>query len=219
LLRWLRRPCKERPTLALHGKGRLLDFGCGGGSFLERMRRQGWQATGVDTSGSVVARIRDEMSIPALWGSLPHPALRPCSFDVITMWHSLGHVHEPLDVLREAHRLLVPGGKLLVAVPNIDSLPFRCFGHVWYGLDLPRHLTHFAPWTLYLMLHKAGFKIGPIHMVRHSGWLRRSARMACQWPEATTRHRLLARKLISRLTTWYCYLTQQSDSMMVIAER
>jgi SAM-dependent methyltransferase len=220
--RWLGRkdqPRKERQILPWHGKGRLLDFGCGGGSFLARMHEQRWQVTGVDISTAAIQRIRSELGLRALVGTLPHPELRPASFDVITMWHSLEHVHAPLDVLREAHRLLVPGGQLLVAVPNIDSLPFRWFGPSWYGLDLPRHLTHFAPWTLQLMLERAGFRAGPICMVRHSDWLRASARLACQIAPGPFWHRWLTMKTVSRLATWYCSITKQSDCMMVTAER
>jgi SAM-dependent methyltransferase len=183
------------------------------------MHGQGWHVTGLDTSAAVVESIRTELGLPALAGTLPHPDLGSASFDLVTMWHSLEHVHAPLEVLREAHRLLVPGGKLVVAVPNIDSLPFRWFGHAWLGLDLPRHLTHFAPWTLYLMLHRAGFRVGPIQMVRHSGWLRRSARLACQNPMASRWHRCLKWSPAARLATWYGYITQQADCMMVVAER
>src|SRR5262249_34256030 len=142
------RTCVERRVLPWHGNGRLLDFGCGGGSFLERMHKQGWSRVGLDTSEAAVRSIRSELGLAAPVGTLPHPELAPESFDVITMWHALEHVHAPLDVLREAHRLLAPGGRLLVAVPNIASWPFRWFGRDWFGLDLPRHLTHFEPETL-----------------------------------------------------------------------
>jgi hypothetical protein len=135
------------------------------------------------------------------------------------MWHSLEHVHAPLTVLREAHRLLVPGGQLVVAVPSIDSWPFRWFGSSWYGLDLPRHLTHFAPWTLELMLERAGFRPGPIRMVRHSDWLRSSAKLACQAGRAAFWQRCLTRKSISRLASWYYCLIRQSDCLLVTAER
>jgi SAM-dependent methyltransferase len=213
------RSCKERQTLPVQGAGRLLDFGCGAGSYLERMHQQGWQVTGVDVSAAAVQRVCTELHLPALVGTLPHPELRRASFDVITMWHSLEHVHAPLAVLREAHRLLTPGGKLLVAVPNIDSLPFRWFGSAWYGLDLPRHLTHFAPWTLHHMLERVGFRVGPIRMVRHSDWLRSSAKLACLVPRGPHWHRWLTAKVTSRLATWYSYLTKQSDCMLVAAER
>jgi SAM-dependent methyltransferase len=216
--RW-RRSRKERQVLPWQGEGRLLDFGCGGGSYLQRMNRQGWRVTGIDISPRAVQRVRTQLGLEALVGSLPHPELRPESFDVITMWHSLEHVHEPLDVLREAQRLLAPGGRLLVAVPNIDSLPFRWFGRAWYGLDLPRHLTHFAPRTLRLMLEQAGFRVGRIRMIRHSEWLRSSARLACDGPAPHRWHRWLTAKPLSRLTTWYSFVTRQSDCMLATAER
>jgi SAM-dependent methyltransferase len=159
------------------------------------------------------------LGLPALLGSLPHADLRPRTFDVVTMWHSLEHVHDPMTALREAYRLLAPGGRLLVAVPNIDSLAFRWFGSAWYGLDLPRHLTHFAPWTLQLMLERVGFRVGPIRMVRHSDWLRCSARLACGSPRGPHWRRWLTGKLPSRLATWYGYLTRQSDCIMVSADK
>jgi SAM-dependent methyltransferase len=213
-----RRSRKERQMLAWPGPGRLLDFGCGGGSFLERMHRHGWEVTGLDVSATAVERVRVQLGLHALAGTLPHAQLEPASFDVVTMWHSLEHVHQPLMVLREAHRLLVPGGKLVVATPNIDSLPFRWFGQAWYGLDLPRHLTHFAPRTLRLMLQRAGFRTGPVRMLRHADWLRSSARLACQSSSARWPH-WLRRKPLARLTTWYSYLTGQTDCILVTAER
>src|SRR5262249_8349053 len=84
----------------------------------------------------------------------------------------------------EARRLLAPGGKVIVAVPNIDSLQFRWFGAAWYGLDLPRHLTHFTPDTLKAMLQRAGFGVRRMRMVRHSDWLRSSAPRPCGRPPA-----------------------------------
>lgn len=216
-LPWLRRG-NERKTLPWHGQGRLLDFGCGGGSYLERMHQQGWRVTGLDVSEKAVQRIRDELGLDAHVGTLPHPGLKPASFDVITMWHSLEHVHDPLAVLREVRRLLVPGGKVLVAVPNIDSLPFRWFGGSWFGLDLPRHLTHFTPWTLTLMLQRAGFRPGPVRMLRHSEWMRSSARLSCRSRRGPYWRRWLTAKPASRLASWYGWLTRQSDSMLVMAD-
>jgi SAM-dependent methyltransferase len=215
--RWLGRSHNERKVLTWHGKGRLLDFGCGGGSYLERMHLQGWQVTGLDLSRAAVQNVRNRLGLNALSGSLPHPALQETRFDVITMWQSLEHVHAPQEVLREAYRLLVPGGKLIVSVPNIDSLPFRWFGQAWSGLDLPRHLTHFAPWTLRLMLNRAGFHAGKIRMVRHSSWLRASARHAAGQAPHNPLVRWLSGRSAATLATWYTYLCGQADCMMVTA--
>jgi 2-polyprenyl-3-methyl-5-hydroxy-6-metoxy-1,4-benzoquinol methylase len=211
------RPRKKRHTLAWHGGGRLLDFGCGGGAFLQRMREQGWQVTGLDASEGAVRRVREQLGLRALVGSLPHPELETAEFDVITLWHSLEHVHAPLAVLREAHRLLAPGGKVVVAVPNIESGPFRWFGPSWFGLDLPRHLTHFSPRTLQKMLLKVGFAVGPVRMLRHSDWLRSSAKIARRHGRSATWQRCLLAKSTSRLATWLSYLLGQSDCMTVTA--
>jgi 2-polyprenyl-3-methyl-5-hydroxy-6-metoxy-1,4-benzoquinol methylase len=208
---------KELQTLPWHGQGRLLDFGCGGGAFLDRMQRLGWQVRGIDSSAAAIEQVRTQLGLDALVGTLPHPDLRPGDFDVITMWQALEHVHAPLEVLHEAHTLLAPGGRLVVLVPNIDSLPFRWFGQNWYGLDLPRHLTHFSPWTLQLMLERAGFKLEPIRMIRHSDWLRSSARLAYQYRRGPHWHRWLRSKPASGLASWYSYLTHQSDCILATA--
>ena len=132
----------SRKVLPLRGEGRLLDFGCGSGSYLWRMHRQGWQVIGVDPSASAVDYVRQELGLPALVGSLPHQGLSGGCFDVITMWQSLEHVHCPMEVLRAARRLLARDGRLIVAVPNIDSLAFRWFGTAWIGL---RFAAPFVP--------------------------------------------------------------------------
>ncbi len=211
------RACRKR--LPAQGQGRLLDFGCGGGSFLERMNRQGWNVTGLDMSPVAVQGIRTRLGLKALLGSLPHPDLQPESFDAITMWQSLEHVHEPLKILRQANLLLAPGGKLLVAVPNIDSLAFRWFGRSWFGLDLPRHLTHFTPSTLRMMLQQAGFRVGRVQMAAHSSWLRSSARLACQNPGSPYWQRWLKTKTASRLVAGFSNLTHQADCIMLTAEK
>src|SRR5262249_4271240 len=145
---WLRtlrsgRRHKNLERLLDLNQGRLLAFGCGSGALLHRLQRRGWQVTGLDFSEHAVQRLRATFGVRALAGSLPHPELGDACFDVITMRRALEMVHQPLEVLRAAHRLLVPGGQLIVMAPNIDSLPFKWFGRYWRGLNLPRHLTHF----------------------------------------------------------------------------
>jgi predicted SAM-dependent methyltransferase len=135
------------------------------------------------------------------------------------MWHSLEHVHDPLSILREAYQLLVPQGRLVIAVPNIESWPYRWFGRSWFGLDLPRHLTHFCPGTLRAMLECAGFRVESLRMLRHSDWLRSSARIASRAQPTGLLARTLKFKPMARLTAWGCYLAGQSDCMLAVAER
>ena len=204
-----------RRGLPWHGKGRLLDFGCGGGAFLEMMHLQGWRVVGLDVSEEVVGRIRRELDLPAWAGSLPHPELPPGQFDVVTMWQSLEHVHQPLELLKHARDLLAPGGRLVVAVPNVESGPFRWFGAAWFCLELPRHLTHFSPKTLRRMVKAAGFRVECTRMLRNSDWLCRSARLARDRGHRG-RHWLRFRPLSRLAASWLCW-TRQSDSMLLTA--
>jgi 2-polyprenyl-3-methyl-5-hydroxy-6-metoxy-1,4-benzoquinol methylase len=215
---WRRTP-PDQPTLPWHGSGRLLDFGCGSGAFLRRMLLEGWQVVGLDFSAEAVSRIRTQPGLTALTGTLPHPKLLPASFDCITMRQALEHVPDPLDLLRAAYDLLVPGGQLVVGVPNLDSLPFHWFGPDWFGLDLPRHLTHFTPTTLLRMLERAGFHVGTVTHQGHGKWLRASAQLACADRRAPRWYRWLKHGPTSRLAAWACALLKQADSLWVTARK
>jgi SAM-dependent methyltransferase len=75
--------------------------------------------------------------VSALLNDAPFPDE---SFDAITMWDVLEHVHQPLVVIDAAARLLRPGGVLVVNHPNTASIDRRLFGRFWMGYELPRHL-------------------------------------------------------------------------------
>ncbi len=215
LLKWLKEDDSKDEESAYRGK--LLDFGCGSGLFLERMRGLGWDVMGVDISQDTVFRLRYDLDIPAVVGTLPHPELKPGTFDVITMWQALEHVPWPRQILEAAKDLLVPGGKLIIAVPNIASLPFKWFRKAWFALELPRHLTHFTPETLRRMIESCGLQNGPLKMIRHSNWLRLSAGLANKHIRSSMKYRFLQTKIPSSIVSWYSYLTSQTDCMMALA--
>jgi 2-polyprenyl-3-methyl-5-hydroxy-6-metoxy-1,4-benzoquinol methylase len=205
--------------LPWNGTGRLLDFGCGGGSYLKRMADFGWRVTGLDVSPRVVRTVREELGFDAHLGTLPHPDLAPGSFDVITMWQALEHVHQPLEVLRAAYELLVPGGKIVAAVPNFEGLPAGWFGEHWFGLDLPRHLTHFTPKTLPEMLHASGFHTKSVRGLVHADWLRSSATRAAEAGADGWAARFLRWKPATRVAAWGCYLLGRAECLVAVAER
>jgi 2-polyprenyl-3-methyl-5-hydroxy-6-metoxy-1,4-benzoquinol methylase len=190
--------------------GRLLDFGCGSGGLLRKLHRVGWHVTGMDTSPRMAHHVR-ALGLDAIAGTLPHAALAPTSFDAITMAESLEHVHDPLRVLRAAHRLLRPDGKLVVSVPNLASLAFRWFGADWFGLDVPRHLTHFEPHTLRAMLGRAGFRVERLAPLRHNSWLRHSARRSAGW------RGLLRYRVSANLAGWYSAARRQANGILAVA--
>lgn len=158
--------------------GQLLDVGCGGGVFLERMRDFGWQVTGLELAADVAQRVQRRTGIPIHVGTLPHPQLRPASFDAVTMWHVLEHVPNPRGLLRDAAELLRPRGLLVIEVPNIESETFAEFGPQWYGLELPRHFQHFAPETLAAMLPSGAFRNVDVQQIGSRSWIKRSVERA-----------------------------------------
>lgn len=137
--------------------GRLLDVGAGSGSLVQHMATLGWRAEGLDFDPRAVetARARGlEMHL----GSLSAQRFAEASFDAVTMSHSIEHVHDPLAWLTEARRILVHGGRLVIATPNTRSMLHRWFKANWFALDPPRHLHLFNCRALASLLRMAGFQ-------------------------------------------------------------
>jgi SAM-dependent methyltransferase len=146
-------------------KGPVLDVGAGDGTLVSAFREHGREAVGVDPYAS---------------GS--HPHVRAVEFEEMTgvwsaviFWHSLEHLRRPVRALRHAADLVVPGGVLVVAVPNAASLQARLFGDRWLHLDLPRHLVHICPPALLSELETLGFRVERVSYLRGGqvvfGWL------------------------------------------------
>lgn len=137
--------------------GRVLDVGCGRGFLLDAFRRRGWTVEGTEMSAASSAHAREVLKIPVHVGPLEGLRLPASSFDAVTLWHVLEHVTTPVAILEEIHRLLRPGGVVLVSVPNFGSPEARAAGPGWFHLDVPRHLVHFTAETLDEALRGAGF--------------------------------------------------------------
>jgi SAM-dependent methyltransferase len=142
---------------------RVLDVGCGNGSFLLEMARQHpVEAWGVDLSETTLAAVAEqaalrEVKLRLVKGELASVQLPPAHYDVITLWHMLEHDGDPVRSLRRARQWLRPGGLLLAEVPNSDGLIARLCGGSWLGWDMPRHLVHFTAESLGRAARQAGF--------------------------------------------------------------
>jgi SAM-dependent methyltransferase len=143
--------------------GPVLDVGAGDGVLIDALRRHGRDAIGLERD-SRRPDVRDQplAEVEGEWAA-------------IVFWHSLEHLPEPGDAIRQAARLLPTGGVVVLAVPNADSLQARAFGDRWLHLDLPRHLVHLRARTLTAGLDQAGFAVERESHVRAGqiviGWL------------------------------------------------
>lgn len=139
--------------------GQLLDIGCAAGTFMLGMKGNGWETTGVELSEDIAALARNRHGLNVIAGTLEEAAFPDASFDAVSMWDVLEHLHDPSATLAEIYRILRPGGLLLIRVPNLDSWDAALFGEEWAGLDAPRHLYVFTPQTLRQMLTQRDFDI------------------------------------------------------------
>jgi len=138
--------------------GRVLDIGCGTGAFLHTMRAQGWQVTGLEPDADARAVAQKTYKIVAQ-PSHELFILPEGSFNAITLWHVLEHVHALHEYLERMKKLLTPQGVLFIAVPNYTSKDARVYGKYWAGYDVPRHLYHFSPKSMKLLVEQHGLQI------------------------------------------------------------
>lgn len=138
--------------------GRLVDYGCGTGHFLAGAKKAGWQVAGLEPSprarAEAATRVGQPIGEPAALGQLEKGV-----FDVVTLWHVLEHVHTLNETVAQLAALLASGGRLLVAVPNVESLDAQHYRENWAAYDVPRHLYHFGPATMSRLLAKHGLEV------------------------------------------------------------
>lgn len=140
--------------------GSLLEVGCGSGRYLDLMRELGWKrVVGVDFSQRAVEQAREALGLEVFWGELKDAGLEADSFDAVSLSHTLEHVPDPVGFLRDTWRVLKPGGRLAVIVPNVESLASRVYRDFWLALEPPRHLVNFNRAGLLMALERAGFSV------------------------------------------------------------
>lgn len=134
----------------------ILDYGCGTGEFLNFQKKKGWDVTGVEPSE--IARAKANI----LLGNKVYEhsdLLEKKSFNIITLWHVLEHVHELNPTIQKLKDLLSPEGHLIIAVPNPNSHDCHHYKNHWAGYDTPRHLWHFSQDTMKLLMKLNGLTI------------------------------------------------------------
>jgi 2-polyprenyl-3-methyl-5-hydroxy-6-metoxy-1,4-benzoquinol methylase len=138
--------------------GRLLDVGCGPGEFLAEMSRRGWQVAGLDADPKAVERARARLGPAVACHGVEELPPSSGPYDVITLWHVLEHLERPRQALQLLAAQLAPGGRLLIAVPNLESIDARTYGPDWVAWDAPRHLQHFTWATLERLCREQGLR-------------------------------------------------------------
>jgi SAM-dependent methyltransferase len=125
--------------------GRVLDYGCGDGKFLNRLKARGWKTFGIEPSGDAAFRKHQRLE------AVPQDR----TFDLAVLNHVLEHLLDPLDTLRQLAGSLRDGGLLFVSTPRLDTLPEH--RDLKYCLSGHRHVMSFSETCLRGLLARAGF--------------------------------------------------------------
>lgn len=144
--------------------GRLLDLGCGPGTFSAVARARGWETLGLDINPTSVALCRDR-GLDVIAGTFPHHDLAGQRFDAIAMNDFLEHMAEPVVVLEAVRALLDPGGVAFISTPDIGSLVARVTGEWWSHLKPNEHLVYFDRRTIRRLLEETGFRVEHVQSI------------------------------------------------------
>jgi SAM-dependent methyltransferase len=139
----------------------LLDIGAGTGAFANQMVQSGWNVLGLEPDefarekalSNYDLKLQELTALSSLVGE---------TFDAITLWHVLEHVHDLHGYLEKFLEILKPEGRLIVAVPNYTSYDASYYKENWAAYDVPRHLYHFSPKSMHILLEKKGFVLETI---------------------------------------------------------
>lgn len=151
-------PAEMRARVGGANRPRILDVGTAGGSFLKVARDAGWEVFGVEPNRWLCDWALQQYGVHIDNGALFEQRYASDSFDAITLWDVLEHVPDPRALLDEVHRILRPGGILLVNYPDKGSLAARAMGHRWVFI-LTVHIYYFTRKTIRRLLDETGFEV------------------------------------------------------------
>jgi 2-polyprenyl-3-methyl-5-hydroxy-6-metoxy-1,4-benzoquinol methylase len=137
--------------------GHLLEIGCGSGQMLGTLQALGWNVRGVDFDAEAAAHARRK-GVSVDVGNVEEQGYPADHFDAVALNHVIEHVYDPQRVLQECHRILKPGGMLVLVTPNADSWGHRICRGQWRSLEPPRHLRVFRRRGLSTLTRAVGFR-------------------------------------------------------------
>lgn len=146
---------------------RLLDIGCGEGFTLDFFRKRHWQTLGLDYSVEGVKKKNPQVASNVIQGNIYHSIdsliSQKKTFEVITVLNVLEHVIDPIKLLKDLNHLLVPGGILIILVPNdFSQLQLKLLNEKKisskFWVRYPDHLNYFSRESLINVCESTGFE-------------------------------------------------------------
>lgn len=147
---------------------KLLDYGAGLGYFASTMVQNGFDVDAFELNREAREKAKELFQLDIHESSYLNEIDK--QFDVVTMWHVLEHLYDPNAYLNRFHELLNKEGRIVIAVPNFQSVDAKKYQEYWAGYDVPRHVWHFSPKSMEKLLSKNGFVLEKIRPMPFDGF-------------------------------------------------
>lgn len=136
--------------------GKILDYGCGTGQFLQTLQENGHNAVGVEINDSAREKASKYGDVSSSIASVED------GLDVITMWHVMEHVYDMHALVEEFKKRLKESGSVIIAVPNPESPDAKYYGKYWAAWDVPIHVHHFTKQSMAKFMGAHGFRLDDV---------------------------------------------------------
>ena len=140
-------------------KGKILDIGSSWGYFLSLAKEDGWDVYGVEPTIAEAKYAQERFKVKIFTGRLREAQFPAQYFDVVSLWHVLEHIPDPIIELLEIKRILKEDGLLVIEVPSTRRLKDDISGKKFDINNPPQHLFYYNISTLSSLLEKIGFHI------------------------------------------------------------
>ena len=197
----------DKPPASLH----VLDVGCSRGNFLAAGEKLGFHMEGVEPAANIAAAARAQ-GLKVHTGLLADIHLPSAAFDAITLFEVIEHLKEPLPLLRECHRVLKPGGLLVLSTGNTASWTVAAMRERWDYFHIAKdggHISFYNPRSIALLATRAGFAAERIE----------TSRVKFHEKGDVARWRYVAGKLAAELLNLPARLTGRGHDMLAFLRR
>jgi len=207
----------QRIEAILPQKGKLFDVGAATGYFLELAKENGWQASGIEIS-QYAASVGRKNGLNIVTGNFETCDIRENQFEAVVFWDVLEHFARPDLAVRQARKILKPGGILVINTPDSRSVLAKILRRRWHAIVPPNHLCIFSLKNLTQLLSKNNFEIIKTARVGKKFSLRTIFKVLANWQKISVLRNISNYFLRSRIGNLSAYLNLR-DNVFLVARK